>query len=158
MIANLHNLHKETGKSLLLEESALPEDAESEFFKNVCQFSGLWIGQYHGVELLSARVVIEHGVPKVCFTKVTGDPNVPAGRISLKTEGIPVPGSKTSTTGLIQMRDKIDDQDGFYWGDMSVVMPNLNTIIINNFHFKLVRFGYFTAIVSENIAREDILE
>lgn len=112
----------------------------------------------HGFELLSACVIIEHGNPKLCFRKVTGDPNVPAGRIYIKTEGVPLPRSKTSTKGSMQMRSDIESLDAFYWGNVSLVMKTLNTIVISHKdgEYHMIRYKMATAL--ENIPKEDILE
>ena len=132
--------------------------------KNIHQLSGLWnLNLLHGVEFLSARVVLEagclkHGCPKVCFTKVTGDPEVPAGRISIKTEGLLVPESKSNIKGSRQLRNDINDQDGFFWSDASIRMLTLDKIKVMDKYGIIEIMRYATNDVSGNKDRPDILE
>ena len=146
------------------ENTTTPDDAQLDFLKNIHQLTGLWnLNLLHGVEFLSARVVLEagcleHGCPKVCFTKVTGDPEVPAGRISIKTEGLLVPESKSTIKGSRQLRNDIDGQDGFFWSDASIRMLTLDKIKVMDKYGIIEILRYATDDVSGNKDRPDILE
>jgi hypothetical protein len=148
-------------ESLSLQTSALSKISRHDFLNYFSQFQGIWSADYaHGDELFSSRIVIENVVPKVCFTKITGDPNVPAGRISVKTEGVPVVGSNTSTKGFLQVRGDICDPNGFSWEDIELEFPSPNIIryiwIQLNLWCTLTRLE--TVNVHENALRQDILE
>ena len=70
----------------------------------------------------------ENGLPKVCFTKVTGNEYVPAGRISVKTEGIPVIGDTCPINAFWQARQDKNDQDAFFWSNVKLTMPTPDKI------------------------------
>jgi len=153
---------------LSIERSALSDMSRSDFFNYVGQFQGIWSANYgiHGLELFSSRIVIENGSPKVCFTKITGDPNVPAGRISVKTEKVPVVGSKTSTKGFMQIRCDISNPSGFSWEDIEVEFPSHNSITylfhhqcdLNSINQRCTLTRLQTANVRESFSRQDTLE
>ena len=144
-----------------LETSAISKISRSDVFSYFNQFQGIWSADYgHGIELFCSRIVIEKGSPKVCFTKITGDPNVPAGRISFKTEGVPVVGSNTSTKGFLQIRGDITNPNGFSWEDIEIEFPSPNSITYLWFRINhrctLTRLE--TATVHETASELDTLE
>ena len=45
--------------------------------------------QGNGFETFAAEIVNERGTDKFIFRKITGDPNVPAGKVSVKASKVP---------------------------------------------------------------------
>ena len=69
----------------------------------------------HGVEIFESFVINEDEKDKFVLRKVTGDPNVPAGRVSTKLNSVPKEFGETSVPGKIQVRANINDVNGFTW-------------------------------------------
>jgi len=74
---------------------------------------GLYAGEGygHGIEHMSASIVNEDDVEKLCFRKITGDPNVPAGRVTIITASVPKLGGPP-VEAFVQSRSDIDDEQG----------------------------------------------
>ena len=66
--------------------------------------------------------------PLINFTKITGDPNLPAGKVSLISEGIPLPGNNDSQPGKVLIRKDKEDPNGFEWIEVRVHRTSVNTI------------------------------
>ncbi len=88
------------------------------------------------------------------------DPNVSAGRISIKTVGVPVVGSKNSTKGFIQVRSDITNPNGFSWMDTQMEFRDSNTISNTVLAWQLsdILSRYRTVNAPETNFRQDILE
>ena len=55
---------------------------------------GIFTSDYaHGIEVFYAMIINEEGKEKLILRKITGDPNVPAGKVSVKCSSIPSVGS-----------------------------------------------------------------
>ena len=116
------------------------EDMDLAAFKGMIkELWGHWIlNSENGVDLLATQIIIEDFVPKFVLRKVTGTPNFPAGRIYIKTEGIPIIGKQIQVTGKMQDRKGKDekgdnwkgyDLKGFEWKDIDVSVPQSDIII-----------------------------
>lgn len=46
----------------------------------------------HGIEVFYAMIICEEGKEKLILRKITGDPNVPAGKVSVKCSSVPAIG------------------------------------------------------------------
>ncbi|GIL72613.1 hypothetical protein Vretifemale_2950 [Volvox reticuliferus] len=82
-------------------------------------FCGLYLGAFgpHGPELIQLNRTMQDGEEVVCATKVTGDPNVPAGEISFR--------AKVSRRHRLDSRDVYPDELGIvarYKGEGRVAM------------------------------------
>ena len=84
------------------------------------------------VKSLSAWMIIKYSdykIPKILFTKITGDHNLPAGKVTLQTNGIPLPNNGDSWPGKVLIRKDKNDPNGFKWIEVSIQRPSLNKII-----------------------------
>ena len=76
--------------------------------------SGVYKSDFgHGIETFGFSVIHVGHTERLIGRKITGDPNVPAGRLSQVTVGIPEEGGD-EVSGICQCRDDIDDSDAFY--------------------------------------------
>ena len=95
--------------------------------------SGIYRAQLaHGIEFFAASVFVVSGVEALFLRKITGDPNVPAGRVSMKTMQMPTLGGP-EVPGFIQIRNDIHDKNGFTWMPTTVTRPTENEIHSSHF-------------------------
>ena len=83
------------------------------------------------IKILSAWMIVRYWdcrTPQILFTKITGDPNLPAGKVSLISEGIPLPGNNDSQPGKVLIRKDKEDPNGFEWIEVRVHRTSVNTI------------------------------
>ena len=109
----------------------LIQDTLSDHLRN--NLTGLWnIEVNEGkVKCLSAWMIVklwDYSLPKILFTKITGDQNLPAGKVSIQMDGIPIPGDGKSWLGKVLIRKDKNDPNGFEWIDVSIQRPSLNKI------------------------------
>ena len=111
----------------LLNQQTLPDHLRN-------NLTGLWSIELKEdkVKSFSAWMIVKYSdykIPKILFTKITGDHNLPAGKVTLQTYGIPLPGSGDSWPGKILIRKDKNDPNGFEWINVSIQRPSLNKII-----------------------------
>ena len=105
--------------------------------------TGLFWSDYgHGREYFAVSVCINgKGQEQLLLRKVTGDENVPAGRVSILTvDCIPQEGG-AGVGGKIQLRGDITDINAFYFEDVTISIIDHNTIkaLWNNFEMIYTR-------------------
>jgi hypothetical protein len=110
----------------------LIQDTLSDHLRN--NLTGLWnIEVDEGkVKCLSAWMIVklwDYSLPKILFTKITGDQNLPAGKVSIQMDGIPIPGDGKSWSGKVLIRKDKNDPNGFKWIDAKIQRPFSNKII-----------------------------
>lgn len=105
---------------------------------------GIFAAKYgpHGIEYFYSYISIEIGVPKLKLRKITGDPNVPAGNISVICSGVPLVGGgeENFVAAKFQVRDDINDINGYSWMDVQLWSDNENLI-----WYKVPKWGNFKA-------------
>mmetsp|Transcript_34544 Transcript_34544/g.39126 ORF Transcript_34544/g.39126 Transcript_34544/m.39126 type:complete len:194 (-) Transcript_34544:249-830(-) len=79
----------------------------------------------HGCERVEIKIVDE----KIVATKVTGDPNVPAGKVTWKTEAILDVGGYP-TPGSVQVRADTADDHGYTWIDAIIYAKSDSRIMV----------------------------
>ena len=70
----------------------------------------------------------DHNIPKILFTNITGDQNLPAGKVSIQTDSIPLPSNNKSWPGKVLIRKDKSDPNGFEWIDVMIQRPSLDKI------------------------------
>ena len=95
--------------------------------------TGIWStkAEGHRRKILSPWMIVRYWdcrTPQILFTKITGDPNIPAGKVSLISEGIPLPGNNDSQPGKVLIRKDKEDPNGFEWRQVRVHRTSVNTI------------------------------
>jgi hypothetical protein len=115
----------------LQNRNLLNQETLSDHLRN--NLTGLWSIELKEdkVKSLSAWVIIKYSdykIPKILFTKITGDHNLPAGKVTLQTSGIPLHGNGESWPGKVLIRKDKNDPNGFEWIDVSIQRPSLNKI------------------------------
>jgi len=88
--------------------------------------------------------------------KITGDPNVPAGRVSQKVNGVPKLNEIMS--GKIQLRSDIYDPNAFYWSETEVFVESYDKIVATWIKTNLVLtfFRVETQKEEKDLIKDDI--
>ena len=123
------------------------------------ELGGIWTLPFdRDHELLFSCIVFEHNTSELWLRKLTGDSNVPAGKISLKTKGIPVLESEKFTNAVMQMREDENDPNGFKWMKSKLRFPNKNEMVfeVEESGFKWELGHYDTNIKSEGVSKPEI--
>ena len=123
----IHDLYQ----AKLQNRHLLNQDMLSDHLRN--HLTGLWnIELKEGkVKCLSAWMIVklwDYKIPKILFTKITGDQNLPAGKVSIQMDGIPLPGDGNSWPGKVLIRKDKQDPKGFKWIDVNIQRPSSNKI------------------------------
>ena len=110
----------------------LNQDTLSDHLRN--HLTGLWsIELKEGkVKCLSAWMIVklwDYKIPKILFTKITGDQNLPAGKVSIQMDGIPLPGDGNSFDGKVLFRKDKNNPNGFDWIKVIIQRPSSNKMI-----------------------------
>ena len=93
---------------------------------------GIFQADYsHGIESFSAFTFSEAGKNRFCLRKITGDPNVPAGRASIVASMLPIAGGEP-VSAKIQVRMDIYDKDGFSFLEGQLSCPEPGTYNFNS--------------------------
>ena len=95
--------------------------------------TGMWYTKLveDRIKILSAWMIINYidsKVPQILFTKIRGDPNLPAGKVAMICNGIPLPGSSDSKPARVLIRKNKEDPDGYRWIDVNIQKPSVDTI------------------------------
>ena len=67
-------------------------------------------------------------VPQILFTKIRGDPNLPAGKVAMICDGIPLPGSSNPKPVRVLIRKNKDDPNGYKWIYANIQKPSITKI------------------------------
>ena len=110
------------------------------------KLGGIYTSSFgHGDEFFTAsRMTDDEGRPHLGLRKITGDPNVPAGRLSLIVGWPSLGGPRV--TGKMQIREDIKDKNGFSWVDAECWVPEVGEVhaftwIITFTQFRIVAEG-----------------
>ena len=97
------------------------------------QFCGLWtadMGNSNGMQFLAPLIRVGDAYPTHTLTKITGDSNLPAGKLFIVTEGLPILAQSTVKNARQQnLRD--EENSSFVWNKVEIMSPNVNTMNSN---------------------------
>ena len=118
--------HAENNRCILLRQGNLVHHLRN-------YLTGVWSTNVEGHrrKILSPWMIVRYWdcrTPQILFTNITGDPNIPAGKVSLISEGIPLPGNNDSQPGKVLIRKDKEDPNGFEWIEVRVHRTSVNTI------------------------------
>ena len=80
----------------------------------------------HNISEFNQKHTRKAAEPTLLFTKITGDPKLPAGKVSMRGSGILLPGNNESIDGEVLIRR---DVDNFDWVPVKITRPNATSII-----------------------------
>ena len=125
------------------------------------ELGGIWtlpFGKDH--ELLFSCIIFEFGASELWLRKLTGAPNVPAGKIYLKSKGIPVLDGEKFTNAVMQVREDENDPNGFEWmkSKLRFRSKSKNEMVfeVEESGFKWELGHYDTNIKSKGVSRREI--
>jgi len=89
---------------------------------DVTVWAGLWYSEDfyvgHGIEYVFLSIMNDKGVPQLAARKITGDENVPCGRITWMTKSGPPTVGGPGTPVQVQVRSDTSNTNGFSWMDI----------------------------------------
>ena len=100
------------------------------------QFCGLWtvdMGNSNGMQFLAPLVKVGEESPTHTLVTITGDLKLPAGKLFIVTNGLPILAQSTVTNGSQQTLRSSTKRVGFGgesfgWNIVKILSPNSNTI------------------------------
>ena len=95
--------------------------------------TGMWYTnmEENKIKILSAWMIVKYcdsEIPQILFTKIRGDPNLPAGKVAMICDGIPLHGSFNPQKARVLIRKNKDDPNGYEWINVYVQKPTITTI------------------------------
>jgi len=142
------NLEYEVYRGIVLNDSRSANKGMSTILKSPMEkthpLCGIFEAKYgpHGIEFFYCYISVCNGERKLRLRKITGDPNVPAGNISVKCDGVPLVsgGEKNFVSARFQVRDDINDPNGYSWMDVQLWSESENLIC-----YKVPKWGNYVA-------------
>ena len=100
------------------------------------QFCGLWtvdMGNSNGMQFLAPLVRVGEESPTHTLRTISGDSNLPAGKLFIVTTGLPILAQSTVTNGRQQNVHEVTKTVGssnksFGWNKVEIMSPNVNTL------------------------------
>ena len=107
------------GRSTLVLERDDERELGLSLIERLEQMEGIWYSDNfygpHGREWVQvSATLVGAGTSALVAIKVSGDANVPSGHETWRTKGLPDVGG-TSVPAEIQVRENVNDPNGFYW-------------------------------------------
>ena len=120
----------------LSEKSTLPNISRYDYQTYYGQFCGLWtvdLGDSNGVQFLAPFITVGDKSPTHSLMKITGDSNLPSGKLCIVTKGLPILAHSTVINGYQQIRRDGKKSVGigcksFGWSKVEITSPDINTL------------------------------
>ena len=119
----------------LSEKSTVPNISRYDYQKYCRQFCGLWtvdMGDSNGTQFLAPFITVGDKSPVHTLMKITGDSNLPSGKLCIMTKGLPILAHSTVIKGYQQNRRDGKKSVGiggtsFGWSKVEITSPDKNT-------------------------------